>query len=93
MNTNQQRNFFFNVDWLMVGIYLALCGIGILNIHSAIFNPKLPALYDFSTDYGKQLLFVVIGVSVGIVILLLDTRFISSLAPFVYGITDDAEIY
>ena len=87
MNTNQQRNFFFNVDWLMVGIYLALCGIGILNIHSAIFNPKLPALYDISTDYGKQLLFVVIGVSVGIVILLLDTRFISSLAPFVYGIT------
>jgi rod shape determining protein RodA len=86
-NNNQQRSFFFNVDWLMVFIYLALCAIGITNIYSVMYNPKSPALFDLSTDYGKQLLFVIIGLCVGIVILLLDSRFFSSLAPVFYGIT------
>ncbi len=31
--SNPQRSFFFNVDWLMVFIYLALCTIGWFNIH------------------------------------------------------------
>jgi rod shape determining protein RodA len=86
-NNNQQRSFFFNVDWLMVFIYLALCAIGITNIYSVMYNPKSPELFDLSTDYGKQLLFVIIGLCVGIVILLLDSRFFSSLAPVFYGIT------
>src|SRR3569833_1183023 len=86
-NNQQQRSFFFNVDWLMVLIYLALCTIGILNIHSAVFRQQSPSFFDLSTDYGKQLMFVVVGLCVGVMILLLDSRFFSSLAPFFYGIT------
>lgn len=86
-NNQQQRSFFFNVDWLMVFIYLALCTIGIVNIHSAVFNNKYPSLLDLNTDYGKQLLYVIIGLCIGIMILLLESRFFSSLAPFFYGIT------
>jgi len=86
-NNQQQRSFFFNVDWLMVFIYLALCTIGILNIHSAVYRQQSPSFFDLSTDYGKQLMFVIIGLCVGIMILLLDSRFFSSLAPVFYGIT------
>ncbi|MBS1532403.1 MAG: rod shape-determining protein RodA [Bacteroidetes bacterium] len=87
MNNNQpQRSFFFNVDWLMVFIYLALCTIGVLNIHSAVFKPQSPSWFDLSTDYGKQILYVIIGGCIGIMILLLDGRFFSSMAPFFYGI-------
>jgi len=86
-NNQQQRSFFFNVDWVMVIIYLALCTIGVVNIHSAMYDDKHPSLLDFSTDYGKQLLYIIVGVTVGIVILLLESRFFSSLAPFFYGIT------
>jgi rod shape determining protein RodA len=88
MNNNlQQRSFFFNVDWVMVFIYLALCTIGVLNIHSAMYDEKHPTFLDTSTDYGKQLIYVVVGITVGIVILLLESRFFSALAPFFYGVT------
>ena len=71
----------------MVFIYLALCTIGLLNIHSATYNEKSPGFLDFNTDYGKQLIYVWVGISVGIVILLLESRFFSALSPFFYGVT------
>ncbi|MFI5160382.1 MAG: rod shape-determining protein RodA [Sphingobacteriales bacterium] len=86
-NNQQQRSFFFNVDWAMVIIYLALCTIGVVNIHSAMYDKDHPSLLDFNTDYGKQLLYIIVGITVGIVILLLESRFFSSLAPFFYGVT------
>jgi len=87
MNTNQQRSFFFNVDWVMVFIYLALCTIGWLNIHSAAYDEKHPYFMDLDTNYGKQFLYIIVAVVVGIVILLLESRFFSTLAPVFYGIT------
>lgn len=87
MNTNPQRSFFFNVDWVMVFLYLALCFIGLLNIHSATYDDKYPTFFDFNTDYGKQFIYVGVGIFVGIFILLLESRFFSALAPVFYGIT------
>ncbi|HEY8782273.1 MAG TPA: rod shape-determining protein RodA [Mucilaginibacter sp.] len=84
---NSQRSFFFNVDWVTVFIYLALCLIGWFNIHSAVFDEKHPSIVDLSTNYGKQFLFIAISLIVGIVILLLDSRLITALSPAFYGIT------
>jgi rod shape determining protein RodA len=85
--SNPQRSFFFNVDWITVFLYLALCTIGWLNIHSAAFNPKHPSAFDMSTDYGKQLVYIMVGITLGAVILLLESRFITALSPAFYGIT------
>ena len=84
---NQRNNFFFNVDWVLVFIYMALCTIGWFNIHSAAYDPKHSAALDLSTDYGKQFLFIIIGVVLAIIILLLESRFITALAPALYVIT------
>lgn len=85
--SNQQRSFFFNVDWLTVIIYLALCSIGVLCIHSAVYDPKNPALFDLDTNYGKQFVFVTVGIVVAIFILLLESRLLSALAPAIYIVT------
>ncbi|MDB4924992.1 rod shape-determining protein RodA [Mucilaginibacter sp.] len=85
--SNPQRSFFFNVDWLTVFIYLALCTIGVLSIHSAVFDPKNPSIVDMDTNYGKQFIFVIISVVLGIFILLLESRFLSALAPTIYTVT------
>lgn len=85
--SNQQRSFFFNVDWLMVFIYLALCTIGVLSIHSAVYDPKNPSIVDLDTNYGKQFIFVIVAIVLGIFILLLESRFLSALAPAIYTIT------
>ncbi|MFD2864855.1 rod shape-determining protein RodA [Mucilaginibacter antarcticus] len=87
MNSNQQRSFFFNVDWLTVLIYLVLCAIGVLSIHSAVYDPNHSSFVDLDTNYGKQFIFVIIAVVVGIFILLLESRFLSALAPAMYVVT------
>jgi rod shape determining protein RodA len=84
---NNQRSFFFNVDWVTVFIYLALCTIGWFNIHAAVFDPRHPSIIDFSTNYGKQFLFIIISIVIAIVVLLLESRFITALSPAFYGIT------
>src|ERR1700733_13005408 len=84
---NNQRSFFFNVDWVTVFIYLALCTIGWFNIHSAVFDPKYPGILDGKTDYSKQFGYIIVAIVVAIVVLLLESRFITALAPAFYGIT------
>jgi len=84
---NQQRSFFFNVDWVIVLIYLALCTIGLLNIHSAVYDVRHPNIIDLDTNYGKQFLYILSAIVIAIVILLLESRFLSALAPAFYGIT------
>src|SRR6201996_570543 len=85
-NNQQQRGFFFNVDWAIVFVYLALCTIGWLNIHSAVFDERHPGFMDLDTNYGKQFIYIIAGIVTGIVILLLESRFFSALAPVFYGI-------
>jgi len=84
---NPQRSFFFNVDWVLVFIYIALCTIGWFNIHAAVFDPRHPGFIDFSTNYGKQSIYIMSGIILGAFILLLESRFITALAPAFYGIT------
>ena len=84
---NPQRSFFFNVDWVIVIIYLMLCTIGWFNIHSAVFDPHHPSIIALDTNYGKQFIYIISGIILGIFILLLESRFITALAPAFYGIT------
>ena len=83
---NNQRSFFFNVDWFTVALYLTLCIIGWFNIHSAIFDESHPSIVDLSTNYGKQFIYIISALVLATVILLMESRFFSALAPAVYGI-------
>ena len=83
---NNQRSFFFNVDWFTVALYLILCIIGWFNIHSAIFDEAHPSIVDLSTNYGKQFIYIISALVLATVILLMESRFFSALAPAVYGI-------
>ena len=84
---NNQRSFFFNVDLVTVFIYLALCTIGWFNIRAAVFDAAHPGILDFKTDYSKQFWYIAVAVCVAIVILLLESRFITALSPAFYGVT------
>lgn len=86
-NYNNQRSFFFNVDWVTVFLYLILCTIGWFNIHAAVFDERHPSIIDMSTVYGKQFIYIVVGIVVGMIILLLESRFLAALSPAFYAIT------
>ncbi|WP_394347789.1 rod shape-determining protein RodA [Pedobacter hiemivivus] len=87
MNQQNSNRFFFNVDWITILIYVALCGIGFVNIYASIYNPEESTVFNFTTNYGKQLIFIITGLVLGLSILLLDAKFFSIFSPIIYGVT------
>ncbi|MEJ7560138.1 MAG: rod shape-determining protein RodA [Pedobacter sp.] len=87
MNNQQGNRFFFHVDWVSILIFIALCAVGFVNIYASI--PKAPdsTAFDFSSSYGKQLIYIIAGLILGFSILLLDAKFFSIFSPIIYGIT------
>ena len=72
--------------WLFV-IYLALVTIGLLSIYAAAFNADHSHIWDFSQNYGKQLLFIGVSLLVGFVILLIDAKVFNAFAYVIYGLS------
>ena len=72
--------------WLFI-IYLALATIGLLSIYAAAFNDAHPHIYDFSQNYGKQLVFIGVSLVVGFIILLIDAKFFNAFAYVFYGLS------
>lgn len=87
INQQQSNRFFFNVDWVTILIYIALCAVGFVNIYASIYNPEKSDLFNFSSNYGKQLIYIGTGLILGFSILLMDAKFFSIFAPVIYGIT------
>lgn len=83
----QSNRFFFNVDWVTILIYVALCAIGFINIFATEYDPDKSTVFSFGANYGKQLIFIGTGLILGFSILLFDAKFFSVFAPVVYGIT------
>lgn len=81
------NRFFFNVDWVTILIYMALCAIGFVNIFSVQYDPDKSEAFNFGAEYGKQLIFIISALILGLSILLLDSKFFSVFAPIVYGVT------
>jgi len=87
MNTYQSNRFFFKVDWITILVYVLLCTVGFVNIYASIPITKQDAsVFNFTTNYGKQLMFIISGLILGFSILLLDAKFFSIFSPVVYGI-------
>jgi len=87
INPQQSNRFFFNVDWVTILIYIALCAIGFVNIYASKYNPEISDLFNFCSNYGKQLIYIGTGLILGFSILLMDAKFFSIFAPVIYGIT------
>lgn len=83
---NQNRNFFFNVDFLTIFLYLCLLAVGWFSIHAAGYNID-ESLINLSSNSGKQLIFILVSVTIGMIVLLLDNKFIFTFSPVFYGIT------
>jgi rod shape determining protein RodA len=86
--TNLNRKFFgAGIDWISIFLWLSLCIIGWFNIHAAVFDAENPSIMSMNTNYGKQFIFIVSAIVLAAVILIIDSRFYSSIAPVFYGIT------
>ena len=76
-----------NIAWNLIILYLILVFIGWINIYSASKTEIHYELLDFSSKYGKQLLWIAVSLITVAVILFLDTRFFQQFSSLFYLIS------
>lgn len=74
------------LDWITIGIYLAIMLFGWMNIYSACYDESHAAIFDFKQYPGKQLIWMGLAILTAAVILLTEPRVFSNMAYPIYGI-------
>ena len=76
------------IDWVLVGLYMILCAIGVLSIFGATYkegDAVLQSFTSFKTDYSRQLIFWVLAMFIAIFILVTDSKFFTATANLWYA--------
>jgi rod shape determining protein RodA len=81
----EDKGIFYRIDWVVVGLYLALVFIGWLNIYAAVYDENHHHIVDLSQKYGKQMVFIIAAMMLAMGVLIIDSRFFSQFAWFIYG--------
>ncbi|WP_273274093.1 rod shape-determining protein RodA [Maribacter polysiphoniae] len=75
------------LDWLSITIYVALVGIGWINIYSSTFTDTDPSIFNFASLHGKQLFFFGVSIVTIIIILALEANFFERFSSLFYVIS------
>lgn len=82
-----RNNVWANIDWITVSIYLAMMFIGWLNIYAAVYNEDHKSIFDFSQQYGKQLMWIGAAIFIAVLMINTDSKFFVAFAfPIYVGI-------
>ena len=75
------------IDWVVVGIYFLLVGLGWLNIFAVVYDPQQAdqSIFSLSLSSGRQLVWISTSVVIIAVIMLMDFRFYDSFAYLIYA--------
>jgi rod shape determining protein RodA len=84
--TNNKQYTFYRLDKLVVVLYLLLVVIGWFNIFSAEYAQTHNNIFDLSTSYGKQLVWILTSIIIATVILIMDVRFFTGFSWVLYSI-------
>lgn len=82
MNLNRAHSF--QLDWVVVMIYLALVIFGYFNILSASTDGAFNSYFDLSEPYGKQSVFIGLSLISIVLILSIDAKFYERFASIIY---------
>jgi rod shape determining protein RodA len=71
----KKDNVWANLDWITVSIYLAMMFIGWINIYAAVYNEEHKSIFDFSQQYGKQLIWIFAAIFIAMLMINVDSKF------------------
>ncbi len=80
----QPKSIFSNLDWTLVGMYMFFILVGWLNIYAAAYNEEHKSIIDFSQEYGKQFMWILISIVLILLVLILDAKFFATFSYFIY---------
>ena len=81
-----RNNVWANIDWITISIYLAMMFIGWINIYAAVYNEEHKSIFDFSQQYGKQLIWILAAIFIATLMINIDSKFFVAFAFPIYVI-------
>ena len=81
-----RNNVWVNIDWITVSIYLAMMFIGWINIYAAVYNEEHKSIFDFSQQYGKQLIWILAAIFIAIMMINTDSKFFVAFSFPIYAV-------
>jgi rod shape determining protein RodA len=84
---NKRNNIFYGIDWVLILFYFILIFFGWINIYSASITDSQVDLINFSTEYGKQLIWIGLSLPLILLILLFEAKFYEKYASIIYLIS------
>src|SRR5512140_1548305 len=82
MQSMIDRRLLTNIDWMLVGLVVAICVLGILNIYSATTPYKIVG----APYYIKQINWMLFGMFIALVACSIDYHILEDLSYWLYGI-------
>ena len=80
----KRNNVWENVDWITIGIYLAMMLIGWINIYAAVYNEEHKSIFDSTQQYGKQLMWIGAAIFIAVLMINTDSKFFVTFAFPIY---------
>ncbi len=83
----KEGNLLQRIDWFTIILYAVMVTLGWLSIFSTTYSPEqFEGLMGFTSNYGKQMIWIAIASVAGFVILLIDSDIYVTFSYLVYGI-------
>ncbi|MDA8415349.1 MAG: rod shape-determining protein RodA [Desulfobacteraceae bacterium] len=76
------RRLLTNIDWILAGLVVAVCLLGIVNIYSATSSYKIVA----TPYYIKQIYWFLVGMSIALMVCMVDYHILEDLSYWFYGV-------
>ncbi|WP_456420593.1 rod shape-determining protein RodA [Lutibacter sp.] len=80
----KKNNIFYGIDWSLILFYFILIFLGWINIYAATITDNHLNLINFSTEYGKQLIWITLSFPIILLILMFDAKFYERYASIIY---------
>jgi len=84
---NRRTNIWAGVDWVTIGLFLALAIFGWMNIYGAGYSFEQTSIFSFSNRAGKQFVWLMTALVMGFCILMIDEKTYDILGYWFYGAT------
>ncbi|MCF0192202.1 MAG: FtsW/RodA/SpoVE family cell cycle protein, partial [Prevotella sp.] len=82
---HRHTNIFRSVDWITIGLYMAMLFFGWLSVCGASYNFGDEAVFSMDARSGMQILWIATALVLATVILLLDDRYYDGMAFVLYA--------
>ena len=82
----RNRSIISGIDWWTILLFLVITLFGWMNIYGAGYTFEQTSIWDFSNRAGKQLVWIISAVVMGVVIMLIDEKIYDVLAYVIYGL-------